>query len=519
MADKIDVKLILELRQANMSQRAFAASRHISTKSVAAVWKRADALGVSYADVVDKSDDEVYLLFFPDKFRKETVYAPINYEYVHNELKMTGVTLKLLWHEYKDSAKGGVPVGYTKFCDDYAKYVEQNNLTNHITHKPGVVCEVDWSGKTMRLNDSEEGKVHPVYLFVATLPYSQLAYVEPCLNMNEQTWINCNVHMFEYFGGVTLRIVCDNLKTGVITHPREGDIVLNQCYEDFSNHYCTAIMPAGVKKPKQKASVEGTVGKIATAIIARLRNKEYTSIHELKTDVAAALEDFNNKPFQKREGSRREVFEANERITLRPLPAFPYEYAVWEYGRVIGSDFHVTYQTCKYSVPYRFVGKTVDLKITDSVIEIYCGHERISSHKRFPSYVRNRYDTYPEDIPERFQKTEWNELMLRQWAASIGKQTLTVIDRIFKSYPTSEQGINPAMSVLKLSKKYSAERLETACELALEHVSVPRYSHLRAILAAGQDVEYKNSKKQENKSSPAGFVRGAAYYGGDDHAE
>ena len=191
MADKIDVKLILELRQANMSQRAIAASRHISTKSVAAVWKRADALGVSYADVADKSDDEVYLLFFPDKFRKETVYAPVNYEYVHNELKKTGVTLKLLWHEYKDSAKDGVPVGYTKFCDDYAKYVEQNNLTNHITHKPGVVCEVDWSGKTMRLNDSEEGKVHPVYLFVAALPYSQLAYVEPCLNMNEQTWINC----------------------------------------------------------------------------------------------------------------------------------------------------------------------------------------------------------------------------------------------------------------------------------------------------------------------------------------
>ena len=149
------------------------------------------------------------------------------------------------------------------------------------------------------------------------------------------------------------------------------------------------------------------------------------------------------------------MFEANERITLRPLPAFPYEYAVWEYGRVIGSDFHVTYHTCKYSVPYRFVGKIVDLKITDSVIEIYCDHERISSHKRFPSYVRNRYDTCPEDIPERFQKTEWNELMLRQRAASIGKQTLTVIDRIFKSYPTSEHGINHATSVLKLSKKYT----------------------------------------------------------------
>lgn len=194
-----------------MSHRAIAASRHISTKSVAAVWSRAEDLGVSYADVADKSDDEVYLLFFPDKFRKETMYAPVNYEYVHGELKKTGVTLKLLWQEYKGDAKDGVPVGYTKFCDDYAKYVEQNNLTNHIVHKPGVVCEVDWGGKTMRLHDTDEGKDYPDYLFVAALPYSQLAYVEPCLNMNEQTWIGCNIHMFEYFGGVTLRIVCDNL--------------------------------------------------------------------------------------------------------------------------------------------------------------------------------------------------------------------------------------------------------------------------------------------------------------------
>ena len=519
MANKINVKLILELLQTPMSQREIIETRHISSKSITAVCRRAAELGISYADLVDKSDDEVYLLFFPDKFQKETMYASVNYEYVHSELKKTGVTLKLLWQEYKDGVKNGIPVGYTKFRDDYAKYVEQNNLTNHIAHKPGAACEVDWSGKTMRLNDPEEGKVHLVYLFVATLPYSQLAYVEPCLSMNEQSWINCNVHMFEYFGGVTLRIVCDNLKTGVVTHPREGDIVLNQCYEDFSNHYCTAIMPAGVKKPKQKASVEGTVGKIATAIIARLRKNEYTSIHDLKMDVATALEDFNNKPFQKRDGSRRDVFEANERITLRPLPSFPYEYAVWEYGRVIGSDFHVSYQTCKYSVPYRFVGKNVDLKITDSLIEIYCGHERISSHKRFPSYARNKYDTYPEDIPERFQKTEWNEHTIRQWAASIGKQTLTVVDRVFKSYSTSEQGVNPSMSVLKLSKKYSSERLETACELALEYVSVPRYSHLKAILAASQDVEYKENKKSENESSPAGFVRGAAYYGGDDHAE
>lgn len=148
MAKKIDVKLLLELRQANMSQRAIASTRHISTKSVAAVWRRADELGISLADVTDKTLDEVYTLFFPEKFRKETMYASVDYEYVHSELKKPGVTLKLLWQEHKDDPKGGVPVGYTKFCDDYAKYVEQNNLTNHITHKPGV--SVRWIGAARR---------------------------------------------------------------------------------------------------------------------------------------------------------------------------------------------------------------------------------------------------------------------------------------------------------------------------------------------------------------------------------
>lgn len=175
--------------------------------------------------MADKSDDEVYTLFFPDKFRKETVYASVNYKYIHGKLKKNSVTLKFLWEEYKDGVKEGVPISYTKFCDDYAKYVELNNLTNHITHKPDVVCEVDWIGKTMRLHDPD--KVYHVYLFVAALLYSHLAYVEPCLNMNKQTWMDCNVHMFEYFGGITLRIVCDNLKTDVVTPPRKSDITLN----------------------------------------------------------------------------------------------------------------------------------------------------------------------------------------------------------------------------------------------------------------------------------------------------
>ncbi len=140
-------------------------------------------------------------------------------------------------------------MGYTRFCEGYSDHISKNKLTNHLKHKPGIICEVDWSGKTMSVIDKYTGEIVKVYLFVATLPYSQYSYVEPCLDMKQNTWLNCHVNMYKYFGGSTIRLICDNLKTGVINHPKDGDIVLNDKYEELGNHYLTAIMPAGVRKP------------------------------------------------------------------------------------------------------------------------------------------------------------------------------------------------------------------------------------------------------------------------------
>ena len=252
MANKIKVKLILELRSAHMSQREICRTRHISQHSVIDVFRIANEKGIKFEDIRDKTEEEVYQMFFPDKFSSDNLFKQPDYVNAHAELKKTGVTLKLLWQEYKDRSiiDGSISMGYTKFCEGYTEHILANSLTSHLTHKPGIICEVDWSGPTMSIIDSGTGEIIKVYLFVATLPYSQYSYVEPCLDMKQDTWLRCNVHMFEYFGGSTVRVTCDNLKTGVISHPREGDIILNDRYEDFGNHYFTAIMPAGVRKPK-----------------------------------------------------------------------------------------------------------------------------------------------------------------------------------------------------------------------------------------------------------------------------
>lgn len=519
MARKIQAKLIMKLRYSDgLSGREISKTRHMSRESVSEVISIAKERNITYESIKDKTDEEVYRLIYPDRYSYKDIYGKPDYDYVHKELSKTGVTLKLLWQEYSDECNKNneIPCGYTRFCEGYSNYTVSKSLTNRIERKPGERCEVDWSGPTMYYIDSFTGEKITVYLFVATLSYSMYTYVEPTLNMKMDTWIKCNVHMFEFFGGVTRRVICDNLKTGVVSHPKEGDIILTDNYEAFGEHYVTAIMPAGVRKPKQKAAVEGSVGDIATAIIARLRKNNFNSFDEVKLWVSMALKEFNDKPFQKREGSRSTVFNEEEKYYLRNLPDIPYEIFTISRNHVVGLNFHVQYKKNSYSVPYAYVRKHVDLKVSENTVDIYYGNERIATHKRFPDYIEYKYSTLKEHMPTEFLKNEWNDERIRSWADKIGPNTRKVIDRIFDSFQIKEQGFNPSLSVLKLSDKYSQERLENACELALDKYRVPRYHHINALLSANQDIIFteRKSRISNDRSGSQGYLRGSEYYGG-----
>lgn len=515
MPKKLTVKPILELRANGISMRNIENVLHVSRHTIKKVYDAADSASIGWDDVKDKDEDVVYNLLFPAK-NVISAFEVVDYEYVHSELKKTGVTLKLLWNEYKNQciAKGAIPCGYTKFCYGYSDYVQVANVTNHLSHKPGVTVEVDWSGPTMNIL-THEGEKIKVYLFVATLPYSQYSYVKPCLNMKQDTWLKCHVDMFEFFGGVPIKIVCDNLKTGVIRHPKEGDIILNESYESLGQYYSVAIMPTQVKKPKQKASVEGTVGKVATAIIAKLRNIRFLSLQHIEIEIERALKEFNDSPFQKREGSRSIIFNDYEKEYLRDLPLIKYEICDWSYQHKVALDFHVSYKTNKYSVPYQYIGKKVDLKINSSSIEIYFEHSRIAVHPRFPEYVKYKYSTDENHMPKAYQCPEWDDQRIKRWAEKIGPSTLIVINKIFETVKIKEQGYNSCLSVLNLSKKFTNDRLENACELALTKVTCPRYHHLNGILTNNQDVIWKEENiNKRKKKDEGGYVRGASYYGG-----
>ncbi|MEV8136823.1 MULTISPECIES: IS21 family transposase [Microbacterium] len=518
MVRRIKAKLVLRLRAEGFSKRQIEA-QGMSRHSVIAVFDAADREGIDYDAVAGLDDAEVYSRLFPGRGEHDSVHAQPDWGQVHKELAKVGVTLKLLHGEYVDACRGrGEPaMGYDRFCKSYQHHVLITGAASRVGHKAGQSVEVDWSGKTMQLVDPVTGVVSRVYLFVATLPFSRYAFVEPTLDLKQDTWLRAHVAMFDWFGGSVPRIVPDNLKTGVISHPAEGEVVLNDAYRELAAHYSAAVLPGRVKKPKDKASVENTVGNIATGVIAALRNQSFATLPELRAAVYERMTAFNAEPFQKRAGSRLGVFEGEEKPLLRPLPTVSFEISRWVYGRRVQKNGHVVFEKNFYSVPYVHIGRAVDLRVTDRMLEVFAGQDRLTSHLLAPAGTVNEYRTHDSDLPDGPQYRQWDAPRVREWAARIGENTTIVVNRIFESVPVDEQGINAALAVLRMTRRYSADRVEAAAGIALaSKVRSPRYAHLRPILETRQDEPGNRDAwaTPGTPPEPTGYVRGADYYAG-----
>lgn len=491
MARRIRAREVLRLRSVNgLSQNAIARTAHVSKHSVQDVLEAARERGVSWEDVEGMSEEAAYALLFPGRGDAGPLHADPDWARVHRELARTGVTLKLLHAEYADGcAEAGAPsMSYDRFCKRYRQYTVSRNVVSRVGHKAGRNMEVDWSGPTMRLVDPATGEVRKVYLFVACLPFSRYSYVEPTLDMKQDTWLLCHVHAFSFLGGATPCIVPDNLRTGVTAHPRAGEPVLNAAYEELSAHYGSAVIPARVRRPRDKPSAENEVWAAATYVIAALRDEVFTDMAALRAAVARRVAEHNDAPFAKREGSRREVFEEVERPLLRPLPAEPFEVCEWVYGRKVQANCHVAYARNYYSVSHLLVGSTVDLRVTEGKVEVFSGGERVATHPRFPSYARNRYSTRGSDMPEGRAWSDWDAPRIRAWASRVGPSCSELVDRVFACYEFDEQGFNAALAVLRLSRRYTPARLERACGMALATGKrSPRYRDVEPVLRSGQD--------------------------------
>ena len=501
---------ILRLQALGINKQETAAIVGCSRNTVAEVLRRAKEKGLKYPLSAEMTDAKLAETLYPPAALKPTYKMP-DYAYVAKEMLKDGVTLNLLWLEYCEQCRtaGETPYQSTQFNKYYSDYLAKTNATMHLNHKPGEIMQVDWAGDTASVIDTDSGELIPVYVFVATLPYSGYSYVEGFFSMNQDCWTAAHVNAYKYFGGVTKIVQCDNLKTGVLRHGRD-EIELNKSYQELAEHYGTAILPARVRSPKDKAFVEGTVGVISTFILAALRNQRFLSLDELNDAIHERLYEFNHKPFQKRDGSRASEFE-EEKPFLLPLPLRPFELSTWKIATV-GPNYHITVDGMNYSVPYEYIKQKVDVRITRSTVEVFFGGNRICSHKRL--YGRqNQYSTTESHMPEKHQKyIQWNGERFRRWAEKIGVETQTVVSAILAGYKVEQQGYKACMGLLKLADKYTPERLESACRKALTFTPRPSLKNVQAILASGQDRT--EEQPAATSSSQYGFTRGAEYYGG-----
>jgi hypothetical protein len=284
----------------------------------------------------------------------------------------------------------------------------------------------------------------------------------------------------------------------------------------MAEHYGTAVIPARVRKPKDKPNAEGAVGIISTWIIAALRNQKYFTLAQLNEAIQDKLFDFNNKPFQKKTGCRESVFLEEEKNTLLPLPATSYELAYWKTATV-QFNYHISTDKMHYSVPYEYIKHEVDLRITKNIVEVFYNSHRIASHVRL--YGRaGQYSTIPEHMPSNHQNyNSWDSNRFISWAKSIGPSTAIVIKAILTSHKIEQQGYRSCIAILKLADKYSVIRVEDACKKALSYTPRPSFKSIQTILQTGQDkVNHEESTNitTNDNSTKFGFSRGASYYGG-----
>lgn len=503
------IKEILRLKWAcSLSDRQIGISCSISHSTVADYILRAKLAGLSWPLEPGMDDAGLENLLFPvtPNSVAENRQMP-DMEYLYQELKKKSVTLQLLWYEYKQANPDGYQ--YSQFCNLYRQWVKKLDITLRQEHRAGEKLFIDYAGQTVSIVDAKTGEVTEAQIFVATLGASNYTFAEASLSQDLASWIKSHVHAFEFFGGVAQILVPDNLKSGV-THPCRYEPDINPTYQDLAEHYDTTVIPARVKKPKDKAKVESAVLVSERWILAALRNHSFFSLAELNKLIAQKLEQLNNRKFQKLDSTRSKLFETIDKPALKPLPSRAYEYAEWKKARV-NIDYHIEIDRHYYSVPYQLAKEQVDVRFTATVVEVLFKNQRVASHQR--SYIPGKSTTLKAHMPKSHQKyLEWTPSRIIKWAGENGPNTQKLVTHILNNRPHPEQGFRSCLGIMSLAKHYSPQRLEDACSRALIIKSFS-YKSVKSILKNGLDQQPLLFDLAEN-TPPVTHdnIRGKHYY-------
>ena len=419
------------------------------------------------------------------------------------------MTLMFLWNRYKKKCEeeGVRFYQYSQYCELYNKWCEENYETAHFDAVIAQKMEVDFAGQTFSMTDPLTGEIRNIVVFVAILPYSQYIYAEGMLSTKEPQWIDVNNHALDYFGGVPALVVCDNCKQAVIVNQDWIEPELNKDYADWADHYGTVILPAKVRKPKFKSSVENAVGILEKGFFHKLEERQYFSLEQFNKDLWKELEALNKEPFKKKEHNRYYYWE-EEKLELMPLPSMHYEYMERKTAKV-SSDFHVRFDNAYYSVDKAFLHKKVSIKASSTVVRIYSlAGEFLCEWPR--ATRKGQWSTNPDHLPDNYKGfTQWNAPYFIQKAQLIGKNTEAVIRTILKSRPYEVQTYRMCLGILNFTKKYSNKALEECCKQAIA-LNKQKYTFIKNTISVVADdlgeAGYHHSTSTKKEAVRGGYV-------------
>ncbi len=499
------VKEVLRLKfEEEKSNRMIGKILKISKSTVATYLSRANEHGIkTYADVVLMPDEELRKKIFFDTHDPLKLNEKIDFKKVHDELKRKHVTLKLLYKEL--SSNGEKLASYSHFCRDYRSWRNESAISMRQKHVPGQKMFIDYAGTTVPVYDSRTGEIKQAQVFVAVLGASNYTYAEATESQNIRNFLRSNINAFEYFNGCPELLVPDNLKSGVIKACRY-EPTINKSFKALSEWYGATVIPARVKKPKDKAKVEGGVNLASIWILAALRDRKFFTVDELNSAIWELLEVLNGEEFQKREGSRRSNFLEFEQPALKQLPSGRLEIAEWKAVKA-NIDYHIEVDHCYYSVPFKYRNKKLDARYTDSSVEIFHGSIRLATHPRH--YKKGMVSTIKEHMPPRHSDYgDWTPSRMINWGIGLGPYVGKVVEQILTCREHPELGFRSCFGILKLEKHYSKERLDNACRRALE-VGCVSYRSIKSILEKGLDAQ---KVEAETASIDHENIRGPEYF-------
>jgi len=458
------IREVLRLHhEAGLSNRAIARACKVSNSTVGEYLIRAAQASLEWPLPEGLSEDDLQRRLFPEKGQAAGAERPMpDWEEIHRELSKRGVTMTLLWQEYREKHPDGY--GYTQFRKYYQRWNQAHTSTMRLPHKGGEAMEVDYAGMTVPITNPETGEITQAQVFVAALPASSYTYVEIQPSQERSSWLGGHVRAFAFFGGVPKILRPDNLKSGVKS-PNRYEPDINPSYQELAEHYQLAVLPARVRKPRDKPHAENSVQNVERWVLAPLRNRTFFSLGEANRAIAPLLQTLNEREMAHLGKSRCQLFEELDQPALRPLPERPYEFATWKNAKV-SLDYHVAFEGHYYSVPHALVGQEVRIRATENMVQIFHHGQQIAIHPR--SIAQGRFSTRAEHMPanHRFVLQADSDWFLRE-ATRIGPHTSAYFTALLQSRPYPQQAYRSCLGILDLARKHPHAWLETACQRLL----------------------------------------------------